>query len=87
MSEIAPDDVAFAPSRTERDRMVAVAAYFLAERRGFGPGGERQDWRQAEQQIDLMLARVSRQGVGRHQFERTGLRNALRIWAHDWATT
>jgi hypothetical protein len=44
------------PSAAERERMVAVAAYFIAERRGFAPGGEQGDWHQAEQQIDRMLA-------------------------------
>ena len=32
--------------------MIGEAAYFLAERRGFAPGGEIEDWRLAESQID-----------------------------------
>ena len=36
----------------ERDRMIAVAAYFRAECRGFGPGCELDDWLAAEQEIE-----------------------------------
>ena len=39
------------------DDMVAKAAYFNAEKRGFAPGYEMQDWLQAEQQIAASLAR------------------------------
>jgi hypothetical protein len=35
-----------------RHTRVAVAAYYLAERRGFQPGSEAMDWRLAELQID-----------------------------------
>ncbi len=63
--------------------MIAVAAYYLAERRGFHPGCATQDWLQAEQQIDEMLATIRRRGVSRLQFERAGLRNALRLWSAE----
>jgi hypothetical protein len=36
--------------------MVAEAAYLLAERRDFAPGGESDDWYQAEAAIDAQLA-------------------------------
>ncbi len=36
--------------------MICDAAYFLAERRGFIPGHELDDWLTAEKQIDLALA-------------------------------
>jgi len=39
-----------------RERMVAEAAYYIAEHRGFEPGQEVQDWRLAEIQIDAALA-------------------------------
>jgi len=39
-----------------RQAMVAEAAYFLAERRAFDPGHDVDDWLQAEQQIDRLLA-------------------------------
>jgi hypothetical protein len=32
-------------------RMIAVAAYYRAERRGFAPGGEVMDWLQAEAEL------------------------------------
>jgi hypothetical protein len=35
-----------------RDEMIAVAAYYLAERRAFEPGHEIEDWLEAEKQID-----------------------------------
>jgi hypothetical protein len=39
----------------ERQRMIAEAAYYLAERRGFSGGDPRQDWLDAEASIDAML--------------------------------
>jgi outer membrane biosynthesis protein TonB len=39
----------------QRYRMIADAAYFLAERRGFAGGYEMQDWISAEFQIDAKL--------------------------------
>jgi len=63
--------------------MIAVAAYYLAEHRGFAPGGELDDWRRAEQQIDEMLAGMRRQGISRQELERAGLRNALRFWGNQ----
>lgn len=34
--------------RSQLDEMIAVAAYFRAEQRGFAPGDELDDWFQAE---------------------------------------
>ncbi len=67
-------------SPAERHAMVAVAAYFRAERRGFLPGHERQDWCDAAAIIDAMLENMHRAGVTRRDYERVGLRNALRLW-------
>jgi Protein of unknown function (DUF2934) len=39
----------------ERYKMVAAAAYFHAEKRGFQPGNTVADWAAAEAEIDLML--------------------------------
>ncbi len=64
----------------ERSEMIAVAAYYLAEHRGFTAGYATDDWLRAEQQIDRMLDAVRRQGISRLQFERVGLRNALSLW-------
>lgn len=36
----------------ERQRLIAEAAYFRAERRGFTVGGELDDWLAAEAEID-----------------------------------
>lgn len=47
--------VAVSVSPEERNCMIAMAAYFRAERRGFVPGGELQDWLEAEVGIDPLL--------------------------------
>lgn len=38
-----------------RQRLIAEAAYFKSERRGFAPGFEGQDWAEAEKEIDGLL--------------------------------
>lgn len=42
--------------RAGREARVAVAAFYLAEARGFEPGRELDDWLMAERQIDEDLA-------------------------------
>jgi len=37
----------------ERHRLVAEAAYFRAEKRGFVPGHEEMDWLEAEKDFDV----------------------------------
>ncbi len=51
------NSVATAAAVTEdaRRAMIAEAAYFHAEQRGFAPGGEEQDWLIAEAEIDALL--------------------------------
>lgn len=39
-----------------RYRYIQVAAYYIAERRGFAEGSAEQDWAQAEREIDRLLA-------------------------------
>ena len=39
-----------------RQTMIAQAAYFRAERRGFERGHELEDWVSAEQEIDRLVA-------------------------------
>ena len=34
--------------------LIAVAAYYRAEKRGFAPGGELQDWIEAEAEIEQL---------------------------------
>ena len=38
-------------SAQERQRLIALAAYFRAEKRGFAPGCELQDWVEAEAEV------------------------------------
>jgi hypothetical protein len=44
--------------RVVEDRTVSIAsaAYFIAERRGFAPGHEIEDWLAAENEVDQRLA-------------------------------
>lgn len=53
-----------APSTKKRDKqitaeqrycMIAEAAYYIAEKRGFAPGDAGKDWSKAETQIQAML--------------------------------
>jgi hypothetical protein len=69
-----------APSAVERRTMIGVAAYYRAERRSFAPGGAEADWLEAEADIDRLLTAITRQGISRADYERVGLRHALRLW-------
>ena len=40
----------------QRRHYVEMAAYYIAERRGFAPGDPLEDWVQAEAEIDRLLA-------------------------------
>ena len=50
-----PDSNA-APTAAQRHHMIEVAAYYLSQHRGFGPGGAEADWLAAERAIDTMIA-------------------------------
>lgn len=39
-----------------REQMIAEAAYFRAEQRGFAPGNEMSDWLDAESDIERVLS-------------------------------
>jgi hypothetical protein len=39
----------------DREEMIAIAAYYLAERRGFNGGDPLQDWLVAESEIDTAV--------------------------------
>ena len=41
-----------------RREMIATAAYFIAEQRGFMPGHEEEDWYRAEAAVDRQLPRL-----------------------------
>lgn len=64
-SETAAPAPAAAPpitvSEEARRAMIEQAAYLRAERRGFAPGGEAEDWLAAEEEVDALL----RAGHGR----------------------
>jgi DUF2934 family protein len=47
--------VAPAPAPKPREALIAENAYFRAERRGFAPGHEEEDWLAAEAEIDARL--------------------------------
>ncbi len=47
----APPGPGAAIGEHEREMMIARAAYFRAERRGFAPGNELQDWIEAEAEV------------------------------------
>jgi len=42
-------------SQDDRRGMIAAAAYYRAERRGFAPGGEVEDWLAAEKEVAARL--------------------------------
>jgi hypothetical protein len=43
-------------SPRERYEMIATMAYYRAEKRGFAPGNELDDWIECEQIVDSMLS-------------------------------
>lgn len=45
-------------SAQERERFVAQAAYFRAEKRGFAPGCELQDWIEAEAEVLRLIGKA-----------------------------
>jgi len=45
------------PARFDREAMIRAGAYFRAERRGFAPGAELDDWLAAE--VDAALAELT----------------------------
>ena len=49
-AEVCADSSA-AINAQERQMLIARAAYFRAEKRGFAPGGELQDWVEAEAEV------------------------------------
>ena len=55
-----PDEARMDPDRAwdheDRLDMIAENAYYRAERRGFLPGHEMEDWLAAEREVDALLA-------------------------------
>jgi hypothetical protein len=54
------DAAAWASSPTDLHALIAVAAYFRAEQRGFSPGYELDDWLAAEADIRAKVSKVAR---------------------------
>lgn len=42
-------------SEADRQQMIAIAAYYRAEKRGFSNGDEMQDWLEAEAELDYAM--------------------------------
>lgn len=51
-----------APTAIEIYEMIAEAAYYRAQKRGFAPGLEAEDWREAEAEV---MERLRAQGFAR----------------------
>ena len=58
-----------------REIMIAEAAYYIAERRGFEPGAEMDDWLEAEVAIDELLAALAAEGKDENGNEQEGARS------------
>lgn len=54
-SRQAPGSVGSDSGDCPREQMIAEAAYFRAEQRGFAPGNEMSDWLQAEADVEGIL--------------------------------
>jgi len=72
-SSLSPLDSPAELSPQERREMVAVAAYYLAEQRGFALGKDVEDWLRAEQYVDDMVRGLARTGISRGGRERVQL--------------
>jgi hypothetical protein len=48
-------DTAAEPAAAELSEMISQAAYYRAEKRGFEPGLEAEDWEQAEAEVKARL--------------------------------
>ena len=57
--QAAPSPQGQAPTPIEIYEMIAEAAYYRAQKRGFAPGLEEQDWREAEAEV---MERLRAQG-------------------------
>lgn len=65
--------------------MISIAAYYLAERRGFAPGGAEADWLQAERLIDFLIAERKLSPQSDRENQHGQIRYALKLTASaDW---
>ncbi|HTU66546.1 MAG TPA: DUF2934 domain-containing protein [Steroidobacteraceae bacterium] len=56
-----PEATSFTPfvDPERRSALIAEAAYYRAEKRGFAPGGDAEDWLAAESEVDARLLRAA----------------------------
>jgi hypothetical protein len=55
-NKVAPAAKAAVVSLEQRNHYVQVAAFYIAERRGFAPANPAEDWAAAENEIDRLIA-------------------------------
>jgi hypothetical protein len=65
-------------------QMVAVAAYYRAERRGFAPGDPTADWLEAEAEIEQQLGQSARPGKSAKTSPKLAFQQELEIQLKDW---
>lgn len=65
------------PTGQQRHEMIAIAAYYLAERRDFVPGDAEADWFAAERAIDALIADRRLSAATGEEPGRRIIRNAL----------
>ncbi len=56
VSKQSPSTAKMSATPEEHWKMVAVAAYYKAQARGFAPGYDQADWLEAEREIDAFLS-------------------------------
>ena len=62
-----PSIVAANPDAAARSKLIAAEAYLLAERRGFAPGAELEDWLAAEAIVEERLQKGRSIGQREHR--------------------
>jgi len=70
----------------QRYHMIAEAAYFHAERRGFGGGDPGLDWREAEAEIDRLLQSPWRPGMESQTNAKEAFQQRLEAQIEEWDT-
>lgn len=68
----------------ERYQMIAEAAYFRAESRGFVMGDAAQDWLEAEAEIDRMLQQTPAQDKGPQMTPKQDFQRKLEAQLKEW---
>ncbi|MBK1716915.1 DUF2934 domain-containing protein [Thiocystis violacea] len=71
------------PTAPQRHEMIAIAAYYLAEHRGFAPGDANADWFEAERAIDAMIADRRLSSATNNETRHRIIRNALVLQSEE----